>query len=67
MEGQVRAAVGMATEVRLLTLAKLAAGGELKRSDVRAARRLLPLQNLFYLRALHIVGVCVNRIGMKRT
>jgi hypothetical protein len=35
---------------RVSLLAKLAAGGELKRSDVRAARRLIPFQNLFYLR-----------------
>jgi hypothetical protein len=40
----------MGTVKDALTVAKLAAGGELKRSDVRAARRLIQFQNLFYLR-----------------
>lgn len=51
-------------------VAGMAATGELTRSDIRAARRLLPCQNLFYLRALlnHLEGEVAEEAGgqMKR-
>lgn len=34
------------------TMTSAAAQGEIKMSDIRAARRLLPMQNLFYIRGL---------------
>ena len=43
-------AAGLVEDAARVT--RLAATGELRRSDVRAVRRLLPYQNLFYLRSL---------------
>jgi len=57
----------MGTVKDALTVAKLAAGGELKRSDVRAARRLMPFQNLFYIRWLltHLQDEAADQLEAK--